>query len=271
MERCGSTILKELFGLESKTDHNRGTRLAIPDQLIGNGGIGVRHFKEEPKANKFINDKQLLTGSEWSNALKLNINYAPLRGVPGVGGNVTGNVGTLCRRCGRETETVAHVLGKCPYNMLLITRRHHNVKHWISEKLRERDYDCLEEVFSIDADGSTRFADILAFSKKDKKALVIDPTVRYETNDPNQAEKVDIEKKGIYEKCIPFFKEKFREEFGEREYRVMGLWFGARGTLPRLTVDFAREMGFYSTGLHNLAESIILDSLGILHHHIYGA
>ncbi|KAK9502788.1 hypothetical protein O3M35_011494 [Rhynocoris fuscipes] len=51
-------------------------------------GVGVLYFTDTPKANSFVFNKEIMTGSEWVNALKLIINYAPLRGVPGVSGSV---------------------------------------------------------------------------------------------------------------------------------------------------------------------------------------
>lgn len=49
-------------------------------------GIGVHHFKETPKGNRFTNKKQIFSRSDRTNALKVNINYAPLRWVPSVSG-----------------------------------------------------------------------------------------------------------------------------------------------------------------------------------------
>lgn len=66
--------------------------------------------------------------------------------------------------------------------------------------------DCHEEVFCIDENGSGRFCDIVALPKNEKKAYVIDPTVRYESNDREQAEKIDREKKFIYELWIETMK-----------------------------------------------------------------
>ncbi|XP_053989793.1 uncharacterized protein LOC128882229 [Hylaeus volcanicus] len=232
-------------------------------------GIGVIHFKDYPRANNYICNRQLLSGSEWTNSIKLNTNYAPLKAVPGVSGLNVGNVaGSLCRKCCREPETPAHVLGKCPANGLLITRRHHNVKKRIAELLTSKGWTCLDEVYCIDTDGSTRYVDILAFSSKTKSALVIDPTVRYESNEPEQGKRVDAEKKSIYEKCIPYLREKFHEEFGDRSYEVTGLWFGARGTIPDFTAKFFKLHGIDSD-LPTISEKIIIDSIGIIHHHIY--
>ncbi|XP_066905218.1 uncharacterized protein [Halyomorpha halys] len=182
-------------------------------------GIGVRNFKETPKANRYVCDKQVLSGSEWANALKLNINCAPMRGVQGASGQ-QGEVGSLCRICGRESETRAHVLGKCPNNSLLITARHHMVKEELMKFLERKDFACFEEVYCVDIDGSVRYADIVAFIKIGGTALVLDPTVRFGSNDFEQEGGVEREKNEIYEKCVPLLKEKFRETFGEREFTV---------------------------------------------------
>lgn len=85
-------------------------------------GIGVGPFRDGVKSNKFMAEA-VLSGSEWTNAVKSNINYAPLRGVPGVGVD--------------PSETPALVLGSCPQSLLLVTRRHHNVKQHLMNLLEE--------------------------------------------------------------------------------------------------------------------------------------
>lgn len=148
-------------------------------------------------------------------------------------------------------------------------RRHHRVKHLIMDLLKEKGYECMEEVYGVDSQGTTRYADIIAFKGNCKLSWIIDPTVHLECSDLEQATKIHEEKKEIYEKCILFNKEKFRERFGKREYAVRGLWFRARGTVPRATWDFLEGMGIEPRYMNLLAESIIIDSLGIINHHIY--
>ena len=162
------------------------------------------------------------------------------------------------------------MLGKCPNNSLLITRRHHRVKFELMRLLREKKFTCFDEVYCIDSEGSTRYADIVAFPKTGRTALILDPTVRFESNDLDQAGEVEREKKNTYDKCIPFLKEKFRETFGEREFTVRGLWFGSRGTIPKRTRSFLEELGVDIKDVARLAENIVLDSLGIIHHHVHG-
>lgn len=74
-------------------------------------GSGVIHFQTYTASNDFIYNKNSLSSSEWTAAIKLNTNYANLNGVPG---NVTSSA--LCRKCNRETESIAHVTGSCPTN-----------------------------------------------------------------------------------------------------------------------------------------------------------
>ena len=228
--------------------------------------IGVMHFEECKFANNFMVDKIHLSSSEWTSILKLNVNYANLRGVPG--NNLEKNGSSLCRRCSKETETPSHVLGSCPFNSLLITRRHHKIKHIITGLLQKKRFDCYEEVHAIDSNGLNRFADILVFPNNTKEAYILDPTIRYENNKTDQALLVDQEK-DIYEACIPFYKEKYAGKYGIRNFTVYGLLFGARGTMYKHTADILKTFGIEKADLNFLAESIIADSIGIIHHHIY--
>ncbi|CAH1394579.1 unnamed protein product [Nezara viridula] len=48
------------------------------------------------------------------------------------------------------------------------------------------------------------------------------------------------------------------------------LWFGSRGTIPKRTRSFLEELGVDIKDVARLAENIVLDSLGIIHHHVNG-
>ena len=204
---------------------------------------------------------------EWTSILKLNVNYANLRGVPGNCKESNGS--SLCRRCTKEIETPSHVLGNCPFNSLLINQRHHNVKHSLTNYLEKIGFTCYEEVHAIDGDGRNRFIDIVAFQKNSSSAFLIDPTIRFETNDHNQAQKVDIEKRTIYESCIPFLKEKYCQSFGDRNFYVKGLLFGSRGTIYKEVKQFFQEFGIELKHLTSIIENIIHNSVAIINHHIY--
>ncbi|KAK9509929.1 hypothetical protein O3M35_004816 [Rhynocoris fuscipes] len=132
-----------------------------------------------------------------------------------------------------------------------------------------RGFTCYDEVYAVDSGGTSRYADIVAFEGNSNLAYVLDPTVRYESNDDNQAVAIASEKANIYEKCTGYLQEKYRDRFGERRYEVRGLWFGSRGTIPQATFEFLIGLGADDSRLALLAEEILIDSLGILGHHIY--
>ena len=72
--------------------------------------------------------------------------------------------------------------------------------------------------------------DIIAFRDDDPRALIVDPTIRYETNDLDKASNVEYEKHQIYSKCVEYYNEKYFPIYGNKEYKVYGLLFGSRGT-----------------------------------------
>ena len=69
-------------------------------------GRGVILYKEYTAANKWIQNHQGLSCSEWKDTLKMTTSIAAVRSIPG---RSQGDI--LYRRCHREYETLAHVLG----------------------------------------------------------------------------------------------------------------------------------------------------------------
>ncbi|KAJ4438865.1 hypothetical protein ANN_14818 [Periplaneta americana] len=107
-----------------------------------------------------------------------------------------------------ELETLGHVLGQCPKGELLINARHRRVRHALATSLKTLNWEIHEEVHCVSSDGSFRQADIIAINGRLKRTLVLDPTIRFERN-LNQATEVDIEKKSIYEPCLPYLSQKY--------------------------------------------------------------
>ena len=65
---------------------------------------------------------------------------------------------------------------------------------------------------------------------------------------------VQTEKRSIYEPCINDIRDK---------YQVIGVWMGARGTVPRYRLDLPKDQ------LPAMAAKAISDSIRMIHHHIY--
>jgi len=225
-------------------------------------GLGVIHFKVYPKANAWVCDKNRMSSSEWTCTMKLSTGYANLAGVLG---NWSRAQNDRCRRCGREKETLPHVLGNYHFNDLRRNQRHHDVKHTITKLLQEKGYTCYEEVLCYD-NRSNRFADIVAFEPNSDRAYIIDPTIRYETNEDRGVE-VQNDKE-IYTPCISDLQRRYGH-FGPRQFQVIGLWFGARGAITQQVLDFWNKFDLDKKHLPVIAEDILVASIKMLHHHLY--
>ncbi|KAJ4432183.1 hypothetical protein ANN_20799 [Periplaneta americana] len=136
-------------------------------------------------------------------------------------------------------ETVSNVLGQCPKGELVINARHHRVRHALATSLKTLNWEIHEEVHCISSDGSFRRADIIAINGHLKRALVLDPTIRFERN-LNQATEVDIEKKSIYEPCLPYLSQKYNVPL--KQWSVIGLLFGSRGSITKFTWNYLKEL-----------------------------
>ena len=259
---------REALGVDG--DDHRQLRQAVRERYrqawaeMDYAGVGVKHFSNYPNANRFISDKKGLSGSEWVAAIKISHNYANLAGVPGNSQSSS----RRCRRCASETETTAHVLGACEFGLNRRNARHHKVKHALAELLRAAGLQTFDEAPCRDRLGSTRRVDILAVDVQRKKAYVIDPTVRFETNADVDAI-VREEKSSIYESCIPDLKLRYGHE--DFEYEVIGIWFGARGAIGESVLKLFDRFGLPKCKISEIAVGVIADSVKLIHHHIYAS
>ena len=259
---------KEALQVEGHTA--RQLRIAVRERefetwsRLPYAGVGVKHYKIHPQANRFVCNKSSLSSSEWVAAIKLNFHYANLAAVPGAKDQASSR---FCRRCGNENETIGHVLGACEFGANRRNDRHHALKYKLAELLRENGFHTVDEAPCVDANGSNRRVDILAFDPKSNRAFIIDPTVRFETN-REMDDEVQSEKSSTYEPCIPDLKERYRQ-FGDREFEVIGVWMGARGTVGTSLVGLFERFGLPKKQIPDLAEKVLSASLRMLHHHIY--
>lgn len=225
-------------------------------------GKGVTVYADLPKNNSWVSNRKGLSISEWTNAIKMSSNITAVRAIPGRSFSTT-----RCRypNC-NEKETLGHVLGSCKKNELLINSRHHKIRSMLASTLKDNKWLVFEEVHCLSTTGSTRRADIVAIDKSNKKAFVLDPTIRFEIN-TTQAEEVDKEKRSIYEPCLPYLSKHY--QINLKHWKVIGLLFGCRGAVTNYTWQNLKSLGISQEVLHNITLSIIKDSLIILHHHLY--
>lgn len=159
------------------------------------------------------------------------------------------------------------MLGSCPFGLNRRNARHLALKHRLAELLRQKGFHTVDEAFCKDDTGTNRFIDIIAFDTKSNRAYLIDPTVRLETNSDIHSA-VREEKKLIYEPCINDLKKRF-ESFGERQFEVLGLWMGAKGTISSSLLEFFERFDLDSKLMPELAEQTLSHTIRMIHHHIY--
>ena len=146
--------------------------------------------------------------------------------------------------------------------------RHHRLKHALAAMLSEKGLVTVDETYCHDSIGGDRFIDILAFEPSpSRRAYIVDPTIRYETNEQVD-EAVQAEKSEIYAPCVPNPAGAIQRKF-RREYEVIGVWLGARGTVSRSLLNLFEKFKLDKNRLPQLAEQVIADSVRIIHNHIY--
>ena len=217
-------------------------------------GKGAILYQEYTPANRWIENLNGLSSSEWREALKMQYNVVPVRTLPG-----RSRDGVLCRHC-REPET----LGSCSRGDLLRNSRHNRIRSKIASAFSKKGYEVYEEVPCIALQGGSRRIDIIAIDRKNNSAFILDPTIRSET-DSNQPEAVNIEKKDIYDSTVPYFQEKYKIN----NISVIGLFIGARGTIPKFLVKFFKSVGIPNSVCLDLAILSIKGSIQIIRNHLH--
>ena len=146
--------------------------------------------------------------------------------------------------------------------------RHNAVKYELPKLLEAKGFTCLDEVGCKDHCGRNRRIDILAFKEGESKAYIIDPTIRFETNE-DLDKTVQSDKNKIYRGCAADLAQRFQ---GKRlvEFEVIGLWWGARGTVGPSVLEFFMRFDLPKKRIVWLTEMVMTASLNLLHQHIYG-
>ena len=269
---CLAKLDVKLADIKSTTFHGRTivTTAAIRDVLrkkeftnwcnLQQRGKGVILYQEYTPANRWIHKKDGLSCSEWTDALKLTANVAPVRVLHG-----RSQDGNHCRHCHSEIETLPHVLGFCKQGFLLRNTRHHTIRSAIATAIAKTGLETYEEVHCLGVDSSNRRVDIIAIDRKKEYGYIIDPTVRFESR-VGQAEEINVEKKDIYEATIPYLKMKYNL----KDIEVIGLFVGARGTITQFFHEFCKKFKLKNEFMCSIGMMALKGSIYILRNHLYG-
>ena len=137
-------------------------------------------------------------------------------------------------------------------------------RHLIADKLKEKGYKVSVEMKCLSAEGSNRRVDILAFNETTREGYILDPTIRLEKSE-EQPSDVHLEKKTIYDPCIP----DIMKTCNLKKIEVIGLLIGARGTITKFFEDFRKKFSLPSSFSEEVAIAAIRGSYRIYSHHVY--
>ncbi|KAJ4440180.1 hypothetical protein ANN_08318 [Periplaneta americana] len=127
-------------------------------------------------------------------------------------------------------------------------------------------YHLYEEVGCISSDGSTRRADIIIIDRQKDKGVILDPTIRFEIHE-QQPQEVCREKQVIYEPCC----QHLGAQYHITHWTVFGLMFGARGTIPRKTLNQLKQYKISDAPIDAIGSHVLKSSLAIISNHLISA
>lgn len=187
--------------------------------------------------NRWVkSDEGHYSEADYITALQLPTNTYPCRVTMARAGG-TGD--TLCR-CHLTSETIGHISGHCPSVKNYRIRRHNAVTNTLRDKAKEHHWFVHEEPRIRDAGRLMWKPDLVMV--KDRKAVVVDPTVIFEKGDSlREANRQKIDK---YSGLTP----QIKELFGVDEVVVRGLAIGCRGGWHPENDKTLRELGIEDPG-----------------------
>ncbi|RUM43516.1 MAG: hypothetical protein DSY80_05495, partial [Desulfocapsa sp.] len=192
----------------------------------------------------------------WRKAMiyRIRTDTVPLR-VSNNRGRTGANV--RCRFCGAWQETLCHVLSACPKTLPARIKRHDAVCSAVSKSLTKAGYQVMEEPhIRLGGNGRLLKPDILAINDEKSEALVVDPTVVWETKDPKKCY-IDHARKKVdkYKVLVPDIK----AMLGVETVLVYGIVLGVRGGY------FAKNDALFEhagvTGIKQLKEALCYRAL----------
>ncbi|XP_029346666.1 uncharacterized protein LOC103308549 isoform X3 [Acyrthosiphon pisum] len=169
-------------------------------------GKGVLRYGSCTATNNWVSNKGGLSSGEWTNAIKASMNSMSTRGT---GGRSIGNPHCRNLACNEKNiiDTFPHIQGSCPKTEFLRNNAYYKFCTSLVNLFRAKTSEVHEEVccvvFDEGATKNRRADNIIVVDRRNGRGLIIDPTIRWETNDEQQDDNVYKEKRDIYLPCTP--------------------------------------------------------------------
>jgi len=149
-----------------------------------------------------------------------------------------GKVIPLCRHCGDSSETLVHVLQKCPFTLKLRMRRHNRVLQVVRRSLKKAGCAVYSEPRVLGRNDTILRPDLCA-KGIGGGALVLDAHIPYELGGPSQLEAARSAKAAKY----AAHRDGFRRYLGVEDIRFDGVVVGARGAIAPPMVASLKGLG----------------------------
>lgn len=207
--------------------------MALPSQ-----GKGVHSYQDDVIGNEWLYRPTLLKPSRYITALKMRANVAADK-ISLNRADKSNRV--LCRHCKALPETLGHILGQCIYTKSRRIKRHNEIRDFIEKLvLSQKDMAVITEA-RIDNPQRVRLQPDLIIQHRER-VLVVDVTVCHEDGDLLERGRRDkLGKYGSLEETLKL-------QLGVKDFRILPIVNGARGSMPKQTLTCLRELHIEDRG-----------------------
>ena len=191
-----------------------------------------------------------MSESDFILALKIRTQTADLRAAPQ---HIRGQADLSCSLCGRDRETLRHVLGHCSELQEMRIRNHNRICRWLGTLAAVRGWTAHYEPLFRTSDGA-RIPDLILI--KGPRAIVVDVTVRFETEGHSGQDTLTearAEKASKYSNLVPYIRE---WDQTIKEVLVQGFPVGARGKWPKENNKLLSLLGMPPVKIQQVAETL---------------
>lgn len=248
VQKLKSRLLRMLGGLSSKMEQLRYWRDRLETSYSGGGliqGVGLPH------SGAWINSPpRYWTAKEFVQAVQLKGNLLPSRGIPS-----NPPAERKCRAGCDRTESLSHILQRCPVSHWSRVRRHDQVVDRLGRILLAKKWTTQVEPHVRLADGQLRKPDLIL--KRDGEVVICDVAVPWEG--PQDMGLTYTHKIAYYgEEAMTTAVQKI---FPGCNITVAPLVIGARGTWCELNRTIVQKTKLTTNDIERLTHVAILGSL----------
>jgi hypothetical protein len=219
-------------------------------------GTGSTVFRVSPITNQWLFGKtRIIKVSTYIRAIQMRTNTTSTRVSTSRGRDSI----KTCRRCSLADETLLRILQACPITQSMRCRRHNNVCHKVSEKLRSKGFQVFTERGLPSPGLQTNISRPDIIATRGEEALVLDVTCVFESNISSLHE--------AYRRKVDRYKplaETIKQTYKVKKIVFHGLCVRSRGAYDPRHLAVWHSIGYSGAELGVLAIGVMEDSLSTI-------